>query len=185
MSALQSGLLCKHQTRPPTCPPHVLSLACMCKLTPCLLQALRSRLPPSADGIHGGRTSEQQTAAIALLLLPLLTIVLLVHRYLWREGLGPFLRCLSSRVWQAVMCPVTLGSRHALLPASRENSPQQSCTKAELQQLLDLAAAGGAHMTVPAWLTAAAAAAGVFSVLASLGAVVVLIPHQASVCPPA
>ena len=70
-------------------------------------------------------------------------------------------------------------ARHARGGSSGgSGSPHSPCGRVELQQLLD-AAPAAASVSVPAWLTAAAASAGVAAVLASLSSgVLLLIPRQ-------
>ena len=137
-------------------------------------QAVRRRLPP-----RGGKASEPAAVA-ALALLPLLAAALLVQRLLWRQGLGAFVRGQGSRALHAVRHPVEVvgpsDSKASPRASPRAGSPVQS---GELQHALqDLAGSSDALVSAPAWLTAAAAAAGVASVLVALGSVAVLIPRQ-------
>lgn len=134
-------------------------------------QAVRRRLPP------GGGSALEPAAAAAALLLPLLMAVLLVQRLLWRQGLGDFLRGHRSRALHAVKHSVELGSpQGSSRPPPRDGGPAQL---GELQHSLpDVAGGGDALIAAPAWLTAAAAAAGVASVLAALGSMAVFVPRQ-------
>lgn len=140
-------------------------------------QGLRARLPPSAEGVAGGQTSHQRLAAAVLLVAPLLLAAALARRYLWDQGLGLFLRCCCGRVQLALASPQQ--ARHVRGGSSGgTGSPNSPCSRVELQELLD-AAPAAATVSVPAWLTAAAASAGVAAVLVSLGSgVLLLIPRQ-------
>ncbi|PRW56905.1 phosphoglucomutase PGM3 isoform B [Chlorella sorokiniana] len=142
-------------------------------------QALRARLPPSSEGVAGGQTSHQRLAAVLLLAAPLLLAALLVQRFLWHQGLGLFLRCCRCRVQQALAPAQSRHARSGSSGGGGGSSPQGSCGSAELQQLLEPVAAVAGIVSVPAWLTAAAACAGVTAVVASLGtATLLLIPRQ-------
>ncbi len=145
-------------------------------------QALRGRLPPSSEGVAGGQTSHQQLAAVALAAAPLLLAAVLVQRFLWHQGLGLYLRCCCLRLRQVLAQP-----RHSRSGSgsggsggsSTSSSPQSSCGSAELQQLLEPVAAVAGIVSVPAWLTAVAACAGVAAAAVSLGCTtLLLIPRQ-------
>lgn len=158
------------------------------------MQALRSRLPAAADGLAGGKTAQQQLAALVLLPLPLVIAALLVRRCLWQRGLGQFARSAGGRLAWAVGAA---GTRARALKAFRPRggggsgggspcgSPQSPCCRAEQQQqllmALDLPAAAAAALPAaapPAWLTAAAAGAGMAAVAVGLGVSMALIPRQ-------
>jgi len=148
----------------------------------------------------------QQMAFAVLAPLPLLAAVLLVRRWLWAQGLGAYLRCCYCRLRQAVRAPVVLiearrarhvragsssmggasgGSSCGGSGSSRGPSPQRSCDKAEMQQLLlaDLAPAGHAGHAVPAWLLPAAAAGGLVAALVALAcSTLLLTPRQVVGC---
>lgn len=142
-------------------------------------QALRSRLPPSSEGVAGGQTSHQRLAAMLLFASPLVLAAALVQRYLWRQGLGLFLHCCRCRVQQALAPGQPRHSRGGSSSSGSGSSPQGSCGSADLQQLLEPVAAVAGIVSVPAWLTAAAACAGVAAALASLGsATLLLVPRQ-------
>lgn len=140
-------------------------------------QALRSRLPPSSEGVAGGQTSHQRLAAMLLFAAPLVLAVVLVQRYLWRQGLGLFLHCCRCHVQQALAPGQPRHSRGG--SSGSGSSPQGPCGSADLQQLLEPVAAVAGIVSVPAWLTAAAACAGVTAAVTSLGsATLLLIPRQ-------
>lgn len=144
-------------------------------------QALRARLPPSSEGVAGGQTSHHQLAALLLAAAPLVLAAVLVQRYLWHQGLGLFLHCCRCRVQRALTPAQPRHSRSGSGGSGGGTSPQSPCGDAELQQLLEPVAAVAGIVSVPAWLTAAAASAGVAALLVSMGsATLLLIPRQVS-----
>ncbi|KAL4854448.1 Inositol phosphorylceramide glucuronosyltransferase 1 [Chlorella vulgaris] len=158
-------------------------------------QALRSRLPPAADGRSGGNTAQQQLAALVLVPLPLLLVAaLLAQQRVWQQWLGAAVGSAGSRVYRAAGAA---GTRVRGLTPSRSrgainggsgsgsgsSSPQTSC-RGNLQHLLlgepPAAGAAAAAAATPAWLPAAAGVAGMGSVLVALTWTVSIIPRQVS-----
>jgi hypothetical protein len=155
-------------------------------------QALRSRLPPAADGRSGGKTAQQQLAALVLVPLPLLLVAaLLAQQRVWQQWLGAAVGSAGSRVYRVagaagirVRGLTPSRSRGAINggsgSGSGSSSPQTSC-RGNLQHLLlgePPAAGAAAAAATPAWLPAAAGVAGMGSVLLALMWTVSIIPRQ-------
>jgi hypothetical protein len=175
-------------------PAPVPSACCVMEAGRCAwAQALRARLPKDAAGRAGGR-SAQQAAAAALLPAPLLLAALAARRRLWRAGLGAATRGAALRLKRTA--GAAGGRARALLPVRQRSlgapgvgsaaSTPRSSPQVPLR--LDasparLADAGGIALALPAaagpaWLPAAAAAAGVGGTAAALSASLALIPRQ-------